>query len=89
MAQFVEGDAIQALQGFDEAKCNTEIKKTKVLLQRVNWFRAIKLTAGSAASPALGLPPMGVLGELWGAGKAVPDGEVEQDAIASADAAAV
>ena len=81
-------DVVASALATEAAKRKTGIEKTKELLQRVNWFRAIKLTAGSAASVALGLPPMGVLGELFGVGKAVLSGEVDQEAIASADAAA-
>ena len=39
----------------------TGIEKAKDLLERVNWFRAVKLTASSAASLELGLPPVGLL----------------------------
>lgn len=73
----------------DEAKeRKTGIEKTKDLLRRVNWFRAIKLAAGSAASLALGLPPTGLLGELWGVGKKVFSGGVDQEVITTADSAA-
>ena len=56
----------------------TGIEKTKDLLERVNWFRAAKLTASSAASLALGLPPVGLLGELFGLGQRVVGGDVAQ-----------
>lgn len=69
-------------------KRKTGIEKTKDLLERVNWFRAIKLTASSAASLALGLPPVGLLGDLIGLGKKAWDGEVDQDAINAAETAA-
>lgn len=38
-------------------------------LRRVNWLRATKLTVGAAASLALGLPPIGGLGEIISLGK--------------------
>lgn len=66
----------------------TGIEKTRGLLERVNWFRAAKLTAGSAASLALGLPPVGLLGELLGLGQRVMDGKIDQGVIDSAEAAA-
>ncbi len=66
----------------------TGIDKAKDLLERVNWFRAIKLTAGSAVSLAFGLPPTGLLGELWGFGKNVIAGQVDKDAIDAANSVA-
>lgn len=69
-------------------KRKTGIDKTKDLLERVNWFRAIKLSASSAVSLALGLPPTGLLGELWGLGKSVVAGQVDQEAIDSAKSTA-
>lgn len=66
----------------------TEIDKAKDLLERVNWFRAIKLTAGSAASLALGLPPAGLLGELWGFGKSLVAGDVDKESIDAVKSAA-
>ena len=66
----------------------TGIDKAKDLLERVNWFRAIKLSASSAVSLALGLPPTGLLGELWGFGKSVVAGQVDQESIDAAKSAA-
>jgi predicted KAP-like P-loop ATPase len=65
-------------------KRKTGIDKAKDLLDRVNWFRAIKLTASSAAALALGLPPTGLLGELWGIGKSALDGEINQESVGAA-----
>lgn len=66
----------------------TGIEKTKDLLERVNWFRAVKLTASSAASLALGLPPVGLLGDLFGLGQRVVGGDIGQGTIDSAAATA-
>ena len=49
----------------EEAKA---VDKAKALLKRVNWLRAAKLVAGSEAAMSLGLPPMGLLADLWGLG---------------------
>ncbi len=49
----------------------TGIDKAQSLLKRVNWLRAAKLGAGSALALALGLPPTGVFGEVYRAGKEV------------------
>ncbi|MBH2019192.1 MAG: KAP family NTPase [Burkholderiales bacterium] len=62
----------------------TGIEQTKDLLGRVNWFRAVKLVAGSAASMALGLPPTGLLGEVLELGKHVLAGQIDQDKLDSA-----
>lgn len=66
----------------------TGIDKAKDLLERVNWFRAIKLAAGSAASLALGLPPTSVLGGLWGFGRGLVAGHVDKDAVDAVKSAA-
>jgi predicted KAP-like P-loop ATPase len=66
----------------------TGIDKAKDLLERVNWFRAIKLAGGSAVSLALGLPPAGLLGELWGFGKSLVAGEVDKETVDAVKSAA-
>ena len=43
--------------------------RAKALLKRINWFRAAKLVAGSTVAMSLGLPPTGLLGELFGVGR--------------------
>ncbi|MDR7089952.1 KAP family P-loop NTPase fold protein [Cellvibrio fibrivorans] len=45
------------------------VEKARSLLKRVNWLRAAKLVAGSAAAMSFGLPPTGLLGEIWGLGQ--------------------
>lgn len=65
-------------------KRKTGVEQTRDLLDRVNWFRAIKLVGSSAASLALGLPPAGLIGEMWGLGKQVLAGGVDQEALDSA-----
>lgn len=65
-------------------KRKTGIDKAKDLLDRVNWFRAIKLTASSAAALTLGLPPTGLMGELWGIGRSALDGKIDQESVEAA-----
>jgi predicted KAP-like P-loop ATPase len=49
-----------------EAKARDKaVNKAKALLKRVNWLRAAKLVAGSAVSVSMGLPPSGLIGDLW------------------------
>lgn len=55
------------------------VEKTADLLKRVNWFRAAKLTVGSAAALALGLPPVGLIGEVFDLGKKAVGGHFDQD----------
>ncbi len=59
-----------------EAKARQKaIAKATALLKRVNWLRAAKLVAGSTVAMSLGLPPTGLLADLWGLGKrAISDG---------------
>lgn len=45
------------------------IDKAKALVKRVNWLRAAKLVAGSTVAMSLGLPPVGLIGEVWGIGQ--------------------
>lgn len=67
----------------EERKTGTEIAKD--LLKRVDWVRAGKLTATSVAALAAGLPPVGLLGELWGLGKRVVSGGIDQESLQSAE----
>lgn len=60
-------------------KRKSGVEKTADLLKRVNWFRAAKLGIGSAAALALGLPPVGLLGEAFGLGKTIADGHFDED----------
>lgn len=53
-----------ATQLLATAKDNeTATDKAKQFLARVNWFRAARLTVGSAVALAVGLPPVGLLGD--------------------------
>jgi hypothetical protein len=40
------------------------VEKAKEFSQRINWFRAAKLMAGSAISLSMGMPPIGLIGEI-------------------------
>ncbi len=50
-------------------KRKTAVDKATELLKRVDWLRAIRLTAGTAGALALGLPPVGLIGEVYQQGK--------------------
>jgi len=66
----------------------TGLDKANELVDRVNWFRAVKLTASTAAALAVGLPPTGLLGALWGLGEKVISGDVDQASIDATETAA-
>jgi predicted KAP-like P-loop ATPase len=57
------------------------IDKVKEILKRVDWLRVAKLTAGTTAALALGLPPVGLLGEVFQLGKKAASGQIDQEAI--------
>lgn len=59
-------------------KRKTGTDKAKELLQRVNWLRAAKLSAGSALALALGLPPTGLIGEAVSFGRKAFSGDLTE-----------
>ena len=61
----------------------TGIERTKDLLGRVKWLRAAKLIAGPALSLALGIPPVGLAGELLDLGKKVATGAAGGEVLSS------
>jgi predicted KAP-like P-loop ATPase len=61
----------------------TALDKTTELLKRVDWLRTVKL-AGSAAAVAFGLPPIGVVGELYDVVKKIGEGQVDQATVKEA-----
>lgn len=78
-------DARAALMDVIASKLEAEAKKrekavdkAKDLLKRVNWLRAAKLAAGSAAAFALGVPPVGLTSELWELWKRAQTGHLDQ-----------
>lgn len=88
-------DARAALMDVIATKLEAEAKarkkgldKAKALLKRVNWLRAAKLVAGSAVSMAFGLPPTGLIGEIWGLGKRAFTGNLDEKLIGEAQAKA-
>ncbi|MDX0174512.1 P-loop NTPase fold protein [Sinorhizobium meliloti] len=66
----------------------TAVDKAKGLLKRVNWLRAAKLAAGSALALSLGLPPVGLAGEIWGLGQRALAGDVDEKLVGEAQAKA-
>jgi predicted KAP-like P-loop ATPase len=57
------------------------LDKAKEFVERVRWFRLAKLLAGSAVALHAGLPPVGLIGELYGLGKTLVGGQVSADTM--------
>ena len=68
-----------------EAKAREKaVDKAKALVKRVNWLRAAKLVAGSTVAMSLGLPPTGLIGEVWGLGQRFLSGGIDGKLIEEA-----
>lgn len=67
-------DVIASKLQDEAAKRETAIDKVASIVRRVRWLRGARLVAGDAAALALGLPPVGLLGGVWGLGKRALDG---------------
>ena len=65
-------------------KEKTAVEKTKDLLKRVDWLRTAKL-AGSAVALAAGVPPVGLVGELYDVVKKVGAGQLDHDIVTEAE----
>ena len=81
-------DVIASTLSAEAGRRKTGIEKTKELLKWVNWFRAAKLGLGSAVALALGVPPTGIVGEIFQLGKKIGAGEVDAEVIGSVEKAA-
>ena len=66
-------------------KRKTPLDKVKDFIKRVRWLRVAKIVAGSAASLAFGVPPVGLVGEVLAVGKSIVGGARDE---ATLDAAA-
>jgi predicted KAP-like P-loop ATPase len=72
------------LQEEAEAR-QTGVEKVKSLLGRINWLRAAKLAGGSGLALAMGLPPVGLFGDLWKLVRKAGDDGVDENWIAEAE----
>jgi predicted KAP-like P-loop ATPase len=65
----------------EASKRKTGIEKARELLKRVNWLRAAKVIAPSALALAFGLPPAGLIGEIFNLGKKAVTGGIGGDDV--------
>lgn len=79
-AALMETISNEVLKKAEEKEGITEgvIKKAKGLVERVNWFRLATSGATTIASLALGLPPVGLIGDGIAAAAALTDGNISQ-----------
>lgn len=84
-AALVEVIARELLRHAEETK--TAVDKASDLLDRVNWLRVAGASASSVAALALGLPPVGLVGDLFRAIKNASDGQVDGQDVAAAEGA--
>ena len=82
-AALVEVIAAALLERAEETK--TGEAKVKEILKRVNWLRAAKLGVGSAIALALGLPPVGLLGDLHRTVRTLGSGKADEETLESLD----
>lgn len=76
--------AILARAEAEEGLADDVLEKAKGLLSRVNWFRLASVSASTVAALAVGLPPIGLIGEGFAAAKSLTDGNVTKDDIDAA-----
>lgn len=76
-AALMEVIANKLLEEADERK--TGLDKAKDFAERIQWVRLIKLVGTSAVALHAGVPPVGLLGELYGFGKKILGGEVNAE----------
>jgi predicted KAP-like P-loop ATPase len=59
------------------------VEKAKDFVERIHWFRLAKLVAGSAVALHAGIPPIGLIGELWNVGQNLMGGHASDKDIES------
>lgn len=79
-------DVIAAALTYEAEKEKKGIDKAKEFAARINWFRLAKLGGGFAAL-AMGLPPVGLAGEIWNVGKDILEGHLIKEIAEEAEKA--
>ncbi|HWR53966.1 MAG TPA: P-loop NTPase fold protein [Bryobacteraceae bacterium] len=57
----------------------TGLEKAKEFMERIRWVRLMKLAGSTAIALHAGVPPVGLIGELYGFGRKMLGGEVTTD----------
>jgi len=78
-------EVIASTLGEEAEKRKKGVDKAKEFLERINWFRAAKLVTGSAVALSLGMPPVGLLGDIWRVGKNAVAGKIDEEMQSTAD----
>lgn len=78
-------DVIAAKLEEEAEKRKTGVDKAKELLKRVKWLRVAKIAASSAAALAFGVPPVGLLGDMYEIGRKAISGGVDKALIGEAE----
>ena len=81
-------DVIGEMLTKEAEKRKKGIEKAKEFVERIRWFRLMKLVAGSAAALHAGLPPVGLIGELYELGKTILGGDITTETAEAAVKAA-
>jgi len=81
-------DVIASKLEEEAEKRKTGVDKVKDLLARVKWARAAKLATGTAAYVAFGVPPVGIVGELWDFFQKFREGGIDKSSLAKGEKAA-
>jgi predicted KAP-like P-loop ATPase len=63
----------------------TGIDKAREFVERVQWVRLMKLVGTSAIALHAGVPPVGLIGELWGFGKKLFTEDLDAKAVGEAE----
>lgn len=63
----------------------TGLEKAKEFMERIRWIRLMKLAGATAIALHAGVPPVGLIGELYGFGKRMLGGEVTTDTADEAE----
>lgn len=63
----------------------TGLDKVQDFVGRIKWLRVAKLVGGTAIALHMGLPPVGVLGDIYGFGKELLGGGISPDTVDKAE----
>ena len=65
----------------EASKRKKGLEKAQEFAERIQWFRVAKLVAGSAIALHAGIPPIGLMGELYGLGRKFLGGDVKAETL--------